>query len=122
MHRAAQPVPLRGLVASRQRQPAARSAGRGAVAQQHPVARIGDAVERAGTAVELGMIVVGDYRSLLDEAEWGGTEQGARAEPVTYSYIKTEDDGTVTIKRRHAATSMRAGPVLKSAIGASVSA
>ena len=71
----------------------------------------------AGTAVELGMIVVGDYRSLLDDAQWGGTEQGARAEPVTYSYIKTEDDGTVTIKRRHAATSMRASVIMPREFG-----
>lgn len=67
----------------------------------------------AGVPVGIGMIVVGDYRSLVGErAEWGGTEAGATAEPVTYSYIKTEDDGTVKIVRRHAATSIRASVIL----------
>ena len=39
--------------------------------------------------------VWGDYRSLLgDGATFGGTEAGASAEPVTYSYINTAADGT----------------------------
>jgi len=63
----------------------------------------------AGQQVGLGMLVVGDLRPLIgDVASWGGTEQGASAEPVTYSYIKTADDGTTQIVRRHAATGLRA--------------
>jgi hypothetical protein len=62
-----------------------------------------------GAAVGVGMIVPGDYRSLLgDSAAFGGTLQGASAEPVTYSYIDTDKFGKTTIVRRHAATSMRA--------------
>ena len=44
--------------------------------------------------------------------EWGGTQYGASAEPVSYSYIKTNADGTTTIVRRNAATSMRASIIL----------
>lgn len=64
-----------------------------------------------GQPVGIGMIVVGDYVPLFGGA-WGGTEYGASAEPVTYSYIKTEDDGTTTIKRRHSATNLRARVVM----------
>lgn len=61
-----------------------------------------------GQPVGIGMIVVGDYVPLFGGGAWGGTEYGSSAEPVTYSYIKTEDDGTTTIKRRHSATNLRA--------------
>jgi len=57
--------------------------------------------------VGVGMIAVGDYVSLSGTGEWGGAQYGASAEPVTYSYIKTNDDGTTTIVRRHAATNLR---------------
>lgn len=65
-----------------------------------------------GATVGVGMINVGDYRSILGEADWGGVEAGAKSEPITYSYIKTNDDGTTKIVRRNAATSMRASVVL----------
>jgi hypothetical protein len=66
----------------------------------------------SGAAVGLGMLVVGDYRPMMGDADWGGAEYGATAEPVTYSYIKTNDDGTTTIKRRHKATNARVTVVL----------
>ncbi|MYM80532.1 hypothetical protein GTP44_00975 [Duganella sp. FT50W] len=66
----------------------------------------------AGQQVGIGMINVGDYRSLLGEAEWGGTQYGASAEPISYSYIKTNPDGTTSIVRRTAATSMRASVIM----------
>lgn len=66
-----------------------------------------------GQPVGVGMIVVGDYIPLIsDEAQWGGTQYGAAAEPVTYSYIKTNDDGTTTIVKRHSATNLRASVVM----------
>lgn len=65
-----------------------------------------------GGSISVGMIAVGDYRSLVAGAEWGGTLAGASVEPVTYSYIKTEDDGTTKIVRRNSATSMRATVLL----------
>ena len=62
----------------------------------------------SGQPVGIGMIVVGDFVPLVgDTAEWGGVQYGATAEPVTYSYINTDEYGTTTIVRRHAATNMR---------------
>ncbi len=60
-----------------------------------------------GEAVGVGMIVCGDYISLAGTGGWGGTQYGASAEPVTYSYIKTADDGTTSIVKRHSATNLR---------------
>ncbi len=60
----------------------------------------------SGQPVGIGMIVCGDFVSLAGSGEWGGTQYGASAEPVTYSYIKTADDGTTTIVRRHAGTNL----------------
>jgi len=60
-----------------------------------------------GEAVGLGLIAVGDYVSLSGAGTWGGAQYGASAEPVTYSYIKTADDGTITVIKRHAATNLR---------------
>lgn len=66
-----------------------------------------------GNPTAIGSILVGDYRSLIGDAEWGGTEAGATAEPVTFSYIKQDPDyGTVKIVRRPSATGMRASVVL----------
>ena len=62
----------------------------------------------AGQPVGVGMIVVGDFVPLVgDTAEFGGVQYGASAEPVTYSYINTDEYGNTAIKRRHAATNMR---------------
>jgi len=61
-----------------------------------------------GQPVGIGMIVMGDFTPIVGRsAEWGGTQFGAKAEPVTYSYINTDDYGNTTIKRRHAATNLR---------------
>jgi hypothetical protein len=61
------------------------------------------------------MIVVGDLVDLVgDLAEFGGTEYGSMAEPVTYSYIKTDEFGNTTIVRRHRSTNMTAKIVLPS--------
>ncbi len=67
----------------------------------------------SGQPVGIGMIVLGDLVDLVgDLSEFGGTEYGAQAEPVTFSYIKTDDFGETTIVRRSAATSMSAKIVL----------
>lgn len=61
-----------------------------------------------GADVAIGMLLVGDMTPLIsDAADWGGVVYGASAEPVTYSYIKTAEDGTTQIVRRHSATNMR---------------
>ncbi|HYF17687.1 MAG TPA: hypothetical protein VEA40_07430, partial [Ramlibacter sp.] len=58
-----------------------------------------------GNTVKLGVLAIGDLRPLAENR--GGTTYGAIAEPVDYSYQKTEEDGTVTIKRRRSATDLR---------------
>ena len=60
-----------------------------------------------GQPVGLGMLITGDYVSLAGAGSWGGAQYGASAEPVTYSYIKTLDDGTTQIVKRHSATNLR---------------
>ena len=60
----------------------------------------------SGNPVALGLLNVGDYRPVIGAASWGGTENGAAAEPKTYSYITTLEDGTVQIKRRGSATDL----------------
>jgi hypothetical protein len=62
----------------------------------------------AGAAVGIGMLNVGDLTPVVGEAEWGGVVWGASAEPTSYSYVKTNDDGTTVIKRRSKATNLRA--------------
>lgn len=67
----------------------------------------------SGTVAKVGTVLIGDMRPLLGEdATWGGTQYGASVEPVTYSYIKTDDYGKTTIKRRHSATNLRAQVVI----------
>lgn len=61
----------------------------------------------ASQSVGLGMMAIGDYVSLAGSGDWGGTQYGASAEPVTYSYIKYNEDGTTTIVRRHSGTNLR---------------
>lgn len=66
-----------------------------------------------GEPVGIGIIDVGDYTSVVgDNAEFGGTQYGAKAEPVTYSYIKTDDFGNTEIVRRRNATNLRASIIL----------
>lgn len=75
----------------------------------HPTAELTATVAGLGT-VSAGMINVGQYRKLV--TSWGGTEYGATVEPTTYSRIKTDEFGTTTIKRGHAASGLRASVVL----------
>lgn len=65
-----------------------------------------------GVTVKAGMVCIGDYRSLLGDGDWGGTTYGASAEPVDYSYVKTDDFGNTSIKKRRNATDMRVKVVL----------
>ena len=66
----------------------------------------------AGITVKSGMLLVGDFISLVGESNWGGTTYGATAEPVDFSYIKTDDYGNTSIVKRRNATDMRAKIVL----------
>lgn len=60
-----------------------------------------------------GMFIVGDMVSLLGESTFGGTQYGATVEPVTFSYISTDEFGTTSIKRRKATTDMRISVALE---------
>ena len=60
----------------------------------------------------LGMLVLGNKKSLTGVGDFGGTRLGATVDPVTYSFIKTDEDGSTTIVRRHKATNLRAEVVL----------
>lgn len=79
-----------------------------------PAAELSITVSSAtGQPVAIGMITLGDMIDLVgDMAEFGGTEYGATAEPITYSYINTDEFGNTTITRRHRATGMSAAVVL----------
>lgn len=68
----------------------------------------------AGVTVKAGMLVVGDFVSLVGDGDgdFGGTTYGATAEPVDFSYIKTDDFGNTSIVKRRNATDMRVKVVL----------
>lgn len=61
----------------------------------------------AGVAVKCGLVAVGDYRNLLDDADFGGAQYGATASPTTFSYINADEYGNTVIKRRGSASDMR---------------
>lgn len=65
-----------------------------------------------GVTVKAGMIAIGDLREVISIDATGGTQYGATAEPITYSYIATDTFGRTTIKRRHNATNMRCNVLL----------
>ena len=58
--------------------------------------------------VGIGMLVCGFWANLLGNGPvtFGGVEYDASAQIKTYSYIKTEDDGTTTIIPRNSATNL----------------
>lgn len=62
----------------------------------------------SGAAVGLGLAAVGDFTPLYGAGAFGGSQYGATAEPITYSYIKVFDDGTTKIIKRLSATNLRA--------------
>lgn len=71
-----------------------------------PAAEITVTISSAGSSQRaIGLIALGKLRPLMGMV--GGTEAGATAEPVSYSYIKTSEDGTTTIVRRHSGTNLK---------------
>lgn len=60
----------------------------------------------AGSIVGVGMVAIGDLRALVSIDGSGGTQYGAKAKPVTYSYIKTDVFGTTSIIKRNKSTDM----------------
>lgn len=60
-----------------------------------------------GTFCSVGTIAFGDLASLVpSDPNWAGPNIGAEAQPHPYSYVKVNDDGTVKITRRFAATDL----------------
>lgn len=59
-----------------------------------------------GVTVKCGMIAIGDLRSLITVDGKGGTVYGAKAKPITYSYISTDIYGNTKIIKRSSATDM----------------
>lgn len=53
--------------------------------------------------VQVALITIGHWDTLIGSGEWGGVEYDAEVEVKTYSYLKRNDDGTVTRLRRGAA-------------------
>ena len=60
----------------------------------------------AGITVKAGMIALGDLRTLVTIEGNGGMEYGAKAKPITYSYIDTDEFGVTKIIRRTKATDL----------------
>lgn len=61
---------------------------------------------------EIGMVVCGFWETLIGTGEFGGVEYGASAEIKTYSYIKTNEDGSTTIVPRASATNINCSVVI----------
>jgi hypothetical protein len=59
----------------------------------------------SGTTVGIGMMAIGDERPLFI-GDWGGTQYGAEANPVDFSYIALDQFGAATIVKRHSATDL----------------
>jgi len=80
----------------------------------YPDAELHITVSAANNArVGIGMIVVGHWMTLLGTGDIGGLEYGAEVEIKTYSYIKTNDDGTTQIVPRHSATNVNCSVVIE---------
>lgn len=69
---------------------------------------------RGSGLVKCGVLALGVVKPL------GKTMRGAEAEPKTFSYIKTDDFGNLTIKRRKAATNMVASAIVDSSEASTV--
>lgn len=69
-----------------------------------------------GISRGIGMVAIGDLAPLVDESTWGGVEDGAQASPKTYSYFKTNSDGSTEIKRGLAATDLTGSIVMPTAM------
>lgn len=63
-------------------------------------------LSRSSGEVKCGVLALGDQRPL------GLTQYGATAEPKSYSYIKTDEFGKTTIRKRKAAKDMTASAIV----------
>ncbi|WP_442596286.1 hypothetical protein ACSBPU_05535 [Parapusillimonas sp. JC17] len=73
----------------------------------YPAAEVHISITAAGGAMcEVALISIGHWDTLVGAGTWGGTEYDAEAEIKGYSYLKREEDGTVTRKRRGSANNV----------------
>lgn len=64
-------------------------------------------INSSGTGIKVGTILLGAFENFgPDNIAWS-CNRGSSVEPTTFSFIKTEDDGTVTIQRRASTTNVR---------------
>ena len=61
---------------------------------------------------EVALISVGHWDTLVGSGDFGGTEYGAEAELKSYSYLRRNDDGTVTRVRRGSANNVNCQVVI----------
>lgn len=70
----------------------------------YPDAELHISITSAGSGLcEVALITVGHWDTLIGTGTWGGVEYGAKAEVKSYSYLRRNDDGSVTRKRRGSA-------------------
>lgn len=69
----------------------------------------------SGSPVALGNAMVGDWRSLIGNAEWGGVVRGASAQRKSYTYWDEKPDGTYKIVRRPSRRDVQCQVVLDAA-------
>jgi hypothetical protein len=62
--------------------------------------------------VEIGMIAVGFWETLLGSGDFGGVQYGASTEIKTYSYFKENPDGSIEITPRGTAREIRASVMI----------
>ena len=65
-----------------------------------------------GLPVAVGMIKLGDWRTLLGDGKFGGTQYGAEAARKTYTFREYAVDGTYKIVRRPASRDVRCSVVV----------
>lgn len=76
----------------------------------------------SGTGISrgVGMVAIGDLAPLVDDSVWSGVEDGAQANPKSYSYFKANADGTTEIKRGLSATDLSGSIIMPTSVADSV--
>lgn len=81
----------------------------------YPDAEVHISVTSGSTsAVQVSLITIGHWDTLIGSGKWGGTEYGAEVEIKSYSYQRRNDDGTVTRVRRGSGSNVTCSVVIPS--------
>lgn len=79
----------------------------------YPDAEVHVSVTAANNApCEIALLSIGYWDTLIGSGRWGGTQYEAEAEIKSYSYMRRNDDGTVTRVRRGSATNVNCTVVI----------